>query len=279
MLDTDTELVEIRTSGDAGERKLDKTRWVKEIEEALLAEEIDLAVHSAKDVPGELPQGLAIVGVPAREDPRDALVGADSLQDLAEGATVGTSSLRRRAQLLAERPDLDVREVRGNVDTRLRKLADGEFDAMVLALAGLRRLGRDDGAAPLDPIAITPAPGQGTLALEGRRGDERVTELAASVTDPEALVCLTAERAAVERIEATCNTPVGAYAELGEDGLLLAAFAGLPDGSSWIRDAVLGEVAEPALVGAALGERLIAAGAAGLLAEAESQAGAASRRL
>ena len=278
MLDADVELVEIRTSGDAGERKLDKTRWVKEIEEALLAEEIDLAVHSAKDVPGELPQGLAIVGVPAREDPRDALVGAASLADLPEGATVGTSSLRRRAQLLAERPDLDVQELRGNVDTRLRRLEEGKFDAIVLALAGLRRLGRDEGAEPLDPIAVTPAPGQGCLALEGRRGDERAAELAASVTDPEALVCLTAERAAVERIEATCNTPVGAYAELSEDGLLLAAFAGLSDGSSWIRDAVLGEPGEPALVGAALGERLIAAGAAQLLAEAEDQAGAASRR-
>jgi hydroxymethylbilane synthase len=169
--------------------------------------------------------------------------------------------------------------VRGNVDTRLRKLEEGDFDAMVLAMAGLRRLGRDGGAAPLDPIAVTPAPGQGTLALEGRRGDERSAELAAAVTDPDALVCLTAERAAVERIEATCNTPVGAYAELGDDGLLLAAFAGLPDGSTWIRDAVLGDAAEPALVGAALGERLIAAGAGELLAQAEGQAGVASRRL
>jgi hydroxymethylbilane synthase len=278
MLDVDVDLVEIRTSGDAGERKMDKTRWVKEIEEALLAEEIDLAVHSAKDVPGELPSGLAIVGVPAREDPRDALVGAASLDDLPEGATVGTSSLRRRAQLLAERPDLDVQELRGNVDTRLRRLEEGGFDAIVLALAGLRRLGRDQDAAPLDPIAITPAPGQGCLALEGRRGDDRAAELAVSITDTDALVCLTAERAAVERLDATCNTPVGAYAELGDDGLLLAAFAGTPDGSSWIRDAALADPSEPAGLGAALGERLVAAGAAEILAVAEDQAGAASRR-
>jgi hydroxymethylbilane synthase len=279
LLDSEVELVEIRTSGDAGERRLDKSRWVKEIEEALLAEEIDIAVHSAKDVPGELPPGLAIVGVPEREDARDALVGAASLDDLPEGASVGTSSLRRRAQLLAERPDLDVQDLRGNVDTRLRRLEEGRFDAIVLALAGLRRLGRDEGAAPLDPIAITPAPGQGCLALEGRRGDERVAELAASVTDAGALVCLTAERAAVERIEATCHTPVGAYAELTGDGLLLAAFAGLPDGSTWIRDAALADPGEPSLLGAALGERLISAGAGELLAAAEDQAGAPSRRL
>src|SRR3954453_2412348 len=127
----------------------------------MLAGDVNLAVPSAKDVPGQLPDGLAIVGVPAREDPRDALVGAASLDDLPEGATVGTSSLRRRAQLLAVRPDLDVRELRGNVDTRLRRLEEGRFDAVVLALAGLRRLERDRGAAPVDTLVMTPAPGQG----------------------------------------------------------------------------------------------------------------------
>ena len=279
MVDAGVEIVEIRTSGDAGERKLDKSRWVKEIEEALLADKIDVAVHSAKDVPGELPSGLAIVGVPAREDARDALVGAASLDDLPEGASVGTSSLRRRAQLLAERPDLDVQDLRGNVDTRLRRLEEGRFDAIVLALAGLRRLDRDEGATPLDPLTLTPAPGQGCLALEARRGDERTAEIAAAVTDSDALVCLTAERAAVERMGATCNTPVGAYAELTEDGLLLAAFAGLPDGGTWIRDAALAGRDEPALLGAALGERLIAAGAGEILAASEDQAGAPSRRL
>jgi hydroxymethylbilane synthase len=241
---------------------------VKEIEEALLAGEVDLAVHSAKDVPGELPDGLAIVGVPAREDARDALVGAGSLDDLPEGASVGTASLRRRAQLLAVRPDLNVEDLRGNVDTRLRKLAEGEHDAVVLALAGLRRLEREDGAAPLDAVAVTPAPGQGCLALEARRDDQRAAALAANVTDHDALVRLTAERALVERLDATCDTPVGAYAELGDDGLLLVAFAGLPDGSHWIRDAAIADPSEPAALGAAVGERLLAAGAAELLQEA-----------
>jgi hydroxymethylbilane synthase len=237
LLDIETQIVEIRTSGDAGERRSDKSRWVKEIEEALLAQEIDLAVHSAKDVPGELPEGLGIVGVPPREDARDALVGAESLDALPEGARVGTSSLRRRAQLLAVRPDLDVQDLRGNVDTRLRRLEEGRFDAIVLALA--------------------------------RRDDDRVAELSAAVTDREALVRLTAERAVVERLEATCHTPVGAYAELSEDGLLLGAFVGMPDGASWIRDAVVSDPEEPAALGAALGERLIAAGASELLAAAE----------
>jgi hydroxymethylbilane synthase len=269
LLDADTEIVEIRTSGDAGERQSDKSRWVKEIEEALLAAEVDLAVHSAKDVPGQLPDGLAIVGVPAREDARDALVGAESLDDLAEGAAVGTSSLRRRAQLLAARPDLDVRDLRGNVDTRLRRLEEGRFDAVVLALAGLRRLGRDGGAAALPAAVLTPAPGQGCLALEARRDDARAAELAATVTDRDALVSLTAERALVERLEATCHTPIGAYAEQTADGLLLGAFVGLPDGSSWIRDAAVADPELPAELGAAVGERLAAAGAGELLAAAE----------
>jgi hydroxymethylbilane synthase len=139
---------------------------------------------------------------------------------------------------------------------------------VVLALAGLRRLGRDEGAAPLDAIALTPAPGQGCLALEARRDDEDTAALAASVTDPAALVRLTAERALVERLDATCHTPVGAYAELGDDGLLLAAFVGMPDGSTWIRDAAVGDANNPAALGAAVGERLLAAGAGELLAEA-----------
>jgi hydroxymethylbilane synthase len=182
---------------------------------------------------------------------------------------VGTSSLRRRSQLLAARPDLRVEELRGNVDTRLRKLAEGRYDAVVLALAGLTRLGRTDGAAPLDAALLTPAPGQGSLALEARRDDAEVAELAAAVTDTEALVRLTAERALVERLGATCHTPVGAYAELSEDGLVLAAFVGTPGGDTWIRDAALADPAEPAALGAAVGERLLAAGAVEVLAAAE----------
>ena len=267
------ELVEIRTSGDEGTRTAassvgDKSRFVKEIEEALLAGDVDLAVHSAKDVPGVLPDGLAIVGVPPREDARDSLCGgARSLDDLPEGASVGTSSLRRRAQLLAARPDLEVSDLRGNVDTRLRKLASGSHDAVVLATAGLRRLGRSEGF-PLPVGLMTPAPGQGCLALEARRDDLEVAEIAGLLTDREALIRLTAERAVVEHLEATCHTPVGAYAELRAGGaeLELAAFVGAADGSSWIRDALAGSAEEPGALGREVGERLLAAGAAEVLA-------------
>jgi hydroxymethylbilane synthase len=271
MLGPDVELVEITTSGDEGTRTAgssvgDKSRFVKEIEEALLAGEIDLAVHSAKDVPGMLPDGLAIVGVPERADARDVLVGS-----LPEGALVGTSSLRRRAQLLAERPDLQVEELRGNVDTRLRKLASGSHDAVVLALAGLQRLGREEGE-PLPVETMTPAPGQGCLALEARRDDEDAGERAAAITDRAALIRLTAERAVVERLDATCHTPVGAYAELDGDALRLQAFVGLPDGSTWIRDVLEGPAAEPSVLGGEVGDRLLAAGAEELLMALRSPA-------
>ena len=279
------ELVTVRTSGDerAGGGRApaerpgapaDKSRFVKEIEEALLADRADLAVHSAKDVPGELPDGLAIVGVPARADARDALCGpAASLDDLRPGARVGTSSLRRRAQLLARRADLEVAELRGNVDTRLGRLAAGEYDAVVLARAGLARLGRADGAAAIPPARMTPAPGQGCLALEARAEDERVAELADLVTHRPSRACLAAERALVTALGATCRTPVGAHAELGgeADGatLRLAAFAGLPDGSAWIRDELEAEEVDAAELGHAVAERMLAAGAAELLDGAE----------
>jgi hydroxymethylbilane synthase len=257
------ELSEITTSGDRGSQIGDKSRFVKEIEEALLAGEIDIAVHSAKDVPGVLPDGLAIVGVPEREDARDALCGAASLDELAEGATLGTSSLRRRAQLLAVRPDLEIKDLRGNVDTRLRKLADGGYDAVVLAMAGLKRLGREGDAVPLPELI--PAPGQGCLALEARRDDLRPAELAGRITDPDALLCLTAERAAVERLEATCHTPVAAYASL-DGSLHISAFVGTPDGSTWIRDALTGDPSDPAALGREVADRLLSAGAADVLA-------------
>jgi hydroxymethylbilane synthase len=262
----EAELVSITTAGDRGSHD-DKSRFVKEIEEALLAGTVDLAVHSAKDVPGELPAGLSIVGVPARADPRDALCGAPSLDSLAEGAVVGTASVRRRAQLLALRPDLDVRELRGNVDTRLRRLAEGGFDAIVLARAGLERLGRGDEGAPLPELV--PAPGQGCLALEARSDDDPTAEAVASLTDRAALTALTAERALVTALGATCNTPIGAHAEAAGEALRLTAFVGLPDGSHWIRDELDGEAADPAGLGREVAARLEAAGAAELLAQAE----------
>jgi hydroxymethylbilane synthase len=268
-LGAEAELVSITTSGDRGALHEDKSRFVKEIEEALLARDVDLAVHSAKDVPGLLPEGLAIVGVPERADARDALCGADALDQLGEGARVGTSSLRRRAQLLAARPDLEVAELRGNVDTRLKKLADGDYDAVVLAAAGLARLGR---AQEGNPIDLTPAPGQGCLALEARADDEAMSELAAELTHRESLVCLTAERALVAALDASCRTPVAAYARLEESALLIDAFVGLPDGSVWIRDELEGDHEDPAALGLDVAQRLIAAGAKDVLAQADMAA-------
>ena len=245
------ELIAIKTTGDRGGAPGDKSRFVKEIEDALLAGEVDVAVHSAKDVPGALPAGLEIAAVPAAEDPRDALIGAESLEALREGASVGTSSLRRRSQLLAARPDLAVDELRGNVDTRLGKLAAGGYEAIVLAFAGLRRLGRanEAEAALLEPRRFVPAPGQGMLALEIRAGDTRVAEALAPLDDAPSHTRLRCERAIVAKLDASCRTPVGACSEIvgpATGGALRAfAYAGLPDGSEWITDSVEGEARGP----------------------------------
>ena len=263
------EIVEVETSGDRGATG-DKARFVKELEEALLAGEVDLAVHSAKDVPAALPAGLALVGAPDRADARDALCGAASLTDLPEGASVGTASVRRRSQLLALRPDLEVADLRGNVDTRLRKLAEGEHAAIVLACAGLDRLGRRDEGNPM--TELVPAAGQGCIALEARADDSAAAEAGASVTDPDSLVRLTAERALVTALDATCDTPVGALARLDGQALRLTAYAGLPDGSAWVRDEHEGSAAEPSALGGQVAERLVAAGAGEILDEAESAA-------
>ena len=263
-LGDDVELVEISTQGGVG----DKSRFVKALEEALLAGTADLAVHSAKDVPGELPDGLSIVGVPERADPYDALCGATALDELRLGAVVGTASLRRRAQLLALREDLEIRELRGNVDTRLKRI--GDYDAIVLAQAGLDRLGRGDEGEPME--ALVPAPGQGCLALEARADDVATATAAAHLTDRAALTALTAERAVVTALYASCNTPIGVHARERDGVLHLNAFVGLPDGSHWIRDELDGDGAEPAALGRAVAERLEAAGARDLLQEAERAA-------
>jgi hydroxymethylbilane synthase len=264
------ELVPITTS-DHRRSGSDKSRFVKEIEDALLRGDVDLAVHSAKDVPGTLPDGLELVAAPPAEDPRDVLVGAGSIEQLAGGARVGTSSLRRRSQLLAIRRDLQPTELRGNVDTRLTKLREGGFDAIVLALAGLRRLGRDDEAgAPLAVEDLVPAPGQGILALEARVADERARAVARAVGDETAWRRLEAERAVVSRLGTSCHTPVGAHASQHQSGgaLRIDAYAGLPDGSEWIRDRITGDGDARAL-GEALAERMLSAGAGELLRRAE----------
>jgi len=256
LLGDEVEVVTITTAGDLDRAAGDKSRWTGALEQALLAGTIDLAVHSAKDVPGELAPGTAIVAVPPRADPRDVLVGAPGLAALPRGARVGTSALRRRSQLLAVRPDLDVVELRGNVDTRLRKLAAGELDALVLAAAGLARLGRADVvAAPLEGDVFVPAPGQGCLALQAA-AHARFE----AADDQAARAALMAERAVVARLGASCHTPVGVYARDG----VLSGFAGLPDGSEWLID--------DAPDAEALAARMLSAGAGELLARAEAAA-------
>jgi hydroxymethylbilane synthase len=265
------EIVTVRTAdGEPG----DKARFVRGVEQALLDGDADLGVHSAKDLPGELPQELQLVGVPGREEPADAFIGAAaSLDELAAGARVGTSSLRRRSQLLALRDDIEVVPLRGNVDTRLKKLADGEADGIVLAVAGLARLGRESEIAfRFDLAELTPAPGQGCLALEGRAGDAQAAAAAGRISDRAALVELTAERAAVGRLEASCETPVGVCARFEGSELVLQGFAGLPDGSEWVRDRVAGDPEQPAALGEALAERMTAAGAGEILARAAREA-------
>lgn len=253
-IDGETELVTINASGPVG----DKSRWVSELERALIEDRIDIAVHSAKDVPTELPDGLELIAFPPREDPRDGICGAPSLAALPAAARVGTSSLRRAAQVRALRPDVEIVPIRGNVDTRLRKLGEGQCDALVLAAAGLHRLGLAPDALLEDLI---PAAGQGALAVEARRGDT-LPEL----VDPAATRAVTAERALVRALGASCNTPVGALARARDGGLELSAWVGLPDGSEWLTDRVTARVDD---VAGLVAGRLAATGAADLLRRAE----------
>jgi hydroxymethylbilane synthase len=264
-LDDETELVTVTTSGDR-RADGDKSRWISELEHALLDDQIDIAVHSAKDVPAELAENLTILAIPLRADPRDVICGAASLSELEAGARVGTSSLRRMAQLKAAREDLDVVPVRGNVDTRLRKLNGGEFDALVLAAAGLERLGRQgDAGGFLDELV--PAAGQGALLVEGRPGTS--TDAVAFLTDPLTQACVSAERDLVHALGASCNTPVGAFARSTGDGELeLTGWAGLPDGSEWISDRLSGRAEG---LGKRMAARMLAAGACELLSRADKK--------
>ena len=280
----DCEIVPMTTSGDrlsaTGEDDAtdgsDKSRWVTELEDALTDGRIDLAVHSAKDVPGGLADGLALLGAPARAAAEDVLCGAAGLQGLRAGARVGTSSIRRLAQLRATREDLDVVAIRGNVDTRLRKLGDpGEgLDAIVLAHAGLQRLGRDsEVGSVLDVERFVPAPGQGVLALEGRENDNVTRAAAEAIADKDTFACLLAERALAQALDASCHTPLGAYAVPAGCGcLLLRAWVGLPDGSAWVADELLGGFYDPEALGQRVAERMLAAGAGDLLRRAEEMA-------
>ena len=236
-----------------------KGLFTKEIEEALLARQVDLAVHSLKDLPTDIPAGLEITAIPEREDPRDAMVGS-TLAALRQGAKVGTSSLRRSAQLRRLRPDLIVESVRGNVDTRLRKLDEGQYEAIVLAAAGLTRLGWSGRIAEaLAPEVMCPAVGQGALAIETRTGDA-----ACRVLDhAETRAAVLAERALLATLSGGCSTPIGAHARIAGDRIELMAVVLSDDGARSVRDSATGT--DPERVGRELGEKLLAAGAGAIL--------------
>ncbi len=260
------ELVEVRSDGEPG----DKSRFVRGVELALLEGRAEIGVHSAKDVPASMPEELTLAGVPPRERPADAWVGgATSLEQVPDGATVGTASLRRRSQLGALRPDLRIAELHGNVDTRLARLREGELDAIVLASAGLHRLEREaEISFELSSAQMTPAAGQGALILQARRGEAEAREACAAISDESALVELAAERAAVAALGADCTSPVGIHARSADGRVSLGAYVGLADGSEWVRDEVEGNAEQAMETGVELAGRLLAAGGGELLRRA-----------
>ncbi len=255
----------IRTTGDnitdAPLAKIGgKGLFTKEIEDALLAGAIDVAVHSMKDIPTEMPAGLALQAIPPREDVRDAMVGK-KLAELPGGAKVGTSSLRRAAQLRAAYPDLVIETIRGNLDTRLRKLDEGQFDAIVLAAAGLRRLGWADRIAELLPEnIICPAVGQGALAVQTRDDEGRAAQLVSKLDDADARAAVTAERALLRALGGGCQTPIGAHGRIDDGRLHLRAVVATPDGSRVVRGEREGSVTGAENIGEELAAALLEAG-------------------
>jgi hydroxymethylbilane synthase len=248
---TDVALAKVGTKG----------MFTKEIEEALAAGRIDLAVHSLKDLPTDLPLGFEIAAITKREDARDAFCSRhySSFQELPQGARVGTSSLRRQAQLKAVRADLDIHPLRGNVDTRLRKLEQGEYDAIILASAGLKRLGKTELVRQVVPVEVMcPAAGQGALAIEIRKGDEAMREHLRFLDDPSARAATTCERALLKRLGGGCQVPIGAFAEMRNGKLHLESVVADPDGSKVLRDSRDGD--DPEQLGTDAGEALLARG-------------------
>ena len=268
----EVQIVAIRTEGDRlAEARLElvggKGLFVREIEEALLRGEIDLAVHSLKDLPAEVPVGLVLAAFPPREDPRDVLAArqAVTVSTLAAGARVGTSSPRRRALLLAQRPDLQVEPIRGNVDTRLRKLAAGDRDAIVLAAAGLLRLGLAPAhGEALDPDVFVPAVGQGIIAVQARADDARTLRALAGVDDAPTRACALAERAYLARLGASCATPMAAHARLDGGALRMSAIVASEDGRQVLRASATAAAGDAATLGRSLADTLLARGAAGI---------------
>jgi hydroxymethylbilane synthase len=266
-----------------GDRRLDlslakmggKGLFVKELEDALAAGRADLAVHSMKDVPMHLPAGFALAAVMEREDPRDAFVSHryPALAALPAGGRVGTSSLRRECQIRAHYSRLEVRPLRGNVTTRLRKLDEDAFDAILLAVAGLKRLGLERRVtALLEPEESLPAPGQGALGLECRTGRADLLALLEPLAHRDTMLCVTAERAVSRALSGSCNVPLGAYAQLSGTQLRLRAFIGAPDGSRIIAGERAGGATDAEAIGIGLAEELRSRGADAILAELEKQA-------
>lgn len=269
----EVELVTMTTQGD---RVLDsplakiggKGLFVKELENGMLEGRADMAVHSMKDVPAELPTGLEIGAILEREDPRDAFVSNRfaGIDDLPLGARVGTSSLRRQCQLRATRPDLEIIDLRGNVNTRLAKLDDGDYDAIVLACAGLRRLGMEERITrALDPEAMLPAIAQGVIGIECRSGDARIAGLIAGLNHPYTATSTAAERAMNARLAGGCQAPVAGYSELDEDLLHLRGLVGWPNGSDTVRGDISGPAADAANLGEQLADDLLSRGARAIL--------------
>jgi hydroxymethylbilane synthase len=273
-LGAEVEMVTIRTEGDRlAERRLaeigGKGLFVKELEDALLRKEVDLAVHSLKDLPAEIPAGLTMAAYPEREDARDLLVAhaGGGLDALREGARVGTSSPRRRAILLAVRPDLSVEPMRGNVDTRLRKLRNDGWDAIILAAAGVRRLGLElPHAVPLDPRVFVPAVGQGIIGIEARDDDRATREWLRQIDHPDARVAADAERAYLGRLGASCVTPMAAHATVEGERVRLSAIVASEDGRRVLRETGSGSRHDAARVGLAVAETMLSRGAATITA-------------
>ncbi|KPH77123.1 MULTISPECIES: hydroxymethylbilane synthase [Bacillaceae] len=250
------EIKEIVTKGD---RILDVTLskvggkglFVKEIEQAMYDKEIDIAVHSMKDMPSVMPEGLVISSIPVREDPRDAFVSKNNitLKNLPEGANVGTSSLRRAAQVLKARPDINIKWIRGNIETRIRKLHEEDYDAIILAASGLKRAGHDNGIVTeyLEPEVVVPAVGQGALAIECREDDQEIRGILNKINDSYTTRTVTAERTFLQLLDGGCQVPIGGYAYLEDDEIVLTALVGTPDGNTILKEVVRGT--DPKAVG------------------------------
>ena len=275
--------VELKIIKTTGDKILDvplakvggKGLFTKEIEVELEAGTVDLAVHSMKDVPTELPEGLAICAMPPRVDPRDAIVsGAGyNLETLPDGARLGTSSLRRRSQVMALRPDLEIVDVRGNLDTRMRKAETGELDAVILASAGITRLGWEDRITYyIEPEQMISAVGQGAIGIEIRENDEFMQDVCAKIADADTVCCVTAERVVMRRLEGGCQVPIGAFARIEGDKLVMDGFVGSVDGKTAIRHRAEGNVSDPVALGEAMVAALLEAGADEILAEIRSAA-------